>query len=75
MPSFVAEAYAHAPHEIGPAFAERMCQLAPPQFEQRLEEGLDDLRSVLLDEGYPVPTALQVCQSVRETVCQARNAP
>jgi hypothetical protein len=73
MCNFAAEAYAYLPEEIGAGYAERMRDLPAHEFQQRLEQRLDNLHAILLEDGHPAPAAVAICRTARKVAQEARQ--
>jgi hypothetical protein len=66
MSGFVFDAYARTPQEIGAALADRMRGDPLPQFLKSLDDNLEQMRSLLLDEGFNPPAAFEICRAARQ---------
>ena len=75
MSGFANEAYAQVPDELGLALAARLRGLPPSSFLPSLEAALDELRTMLLDQGYSSAATYRLCRDVRHVACEVWQRP
>lgn len=66
MSRFAFDAYARTPQEIGLGIADRMRGTPLGQFLEHLDDRLEQMRDVLLDEGFAAPVTFEICRSARQ---------
>jgi hypothetical protein len=66
MSGFAFDAYARTPQEIGAALADRMRDAPLPRFLKGLDDNLEQMRDVLLHEGFAPSAAFEICRTARQ---------
>jgi hypothetical protein len=66
MSRFAFDAYARTPQEIGLGIAEGMRGTPLPQFLEHLDDRLEQVRDVLLYEGFAAPVTFEICRVARQ---------
>jgi hypothetical protein len=63
---FAFDAYARTPQEIGSGLADRMRGAPLSQFLEHLDDRLEQMRGVLLYEGFAAPVTFEICRTARQ---------